>query len=288
MKLGKLLGIGCAMLLCASGVQAATPAKEIFGHIANPTGGSPQIFGSYAKGCIAGAQALPETGPTWQAMRLSRNRNYGHPELVDYLVKLSQAARSQAGWAGLYIGDMGQPRGGPMLTGHASHQIGLDADIWMLPPSRLNLSRQERENISSISVVTSDYMHINSNWTVGHFKVLRAAASDPRTARIFVTPAVKLAMCQMEKGDRGYLHKIRPWWGHNYHFHVRLKCPAGSPGCQNQTPVDASNDGCAWAQDFYDMYVAKTKPVPPSTGGGGKKPPLTLATLPPQCSQIAQ
>jgi hypothetical protein len=39
------------------------------------------------------------------------------------------------GWGkGLYIGDISQPRGGPMTSGHASHQIGLDADIWMLPP----------------------------------------------------------------------------------------------------------------------------------------------------------
>jgi murein endopeptidase len=30
---------------------------------------------------------------------------------------------------GLLIGDMSQPRDGPMLYGHSSHQIGLDVDI---------------------------------------------------------------------------------------------------------------------------------------------------------------
>ena len=63
-------------------------------------------------------------------MRLSRNRNWGHPKLVEFLERLS-AKGAKVGWPGLLVGDMAQPRGGPMLTGHASHQVGLDADIWL-------------------------------------------------------------------------------------------------------------------------------------------------------------
>ncbi len=287
MKFRKLFSIGAAMVLSAAALQAEPLAKEYFGHVQASNGGAPQSIGQYAGGCISGAVQLPETGPTWQAMRLSRNRNWGHPQLVDFIQKLSVRARNEAGWAGLYVGDMSQPRGGPMLSGHASHQVGLDADIWALPPTRLNLSRQERENISSISMVTGDYKNLSNNWSEGHFRVIRAAAQDPRVARIFVTPMVKIAMCQMEGGDRGYLHKIRPWWGHNYHFHVRLKCQNGSPGCVNQTPVDASTDGCAYANEFYGMYVAKTIPVPPSKPAP-KKPPLTLSRLPAQCAALVR
>ncbi len=276
-----------ALGLCASSLQAAPLAKDYFGHVNGPTGGQASSFGSYARGCISGAVQLPETGPTWQAMRLSRNRNWGHPQLIDFIQDLSQRARNEAGWAGLYVGDLSQPRGGPMLSGHASHQVGLDADIWALPPSRLNLSRQERENISSVSMVTSDYKRLSNNWSEGHFRVIRAAAQDDRVARIFVTPMVKIAMCQMEGGNRGYLHKIRPWWGHNYHFHVRLKCQPGSPACQNQTPVDASTDGCAYANEFYGMYVAKTIPVPPSPPAK-PKPAKTLDWLPQQCRALVQ
>ena len=133
----------------AAGAQAA---KQLFGAQRTPAAAQPAPFGGYAKGCIAGAVELPETGSTWQAMRLSRNRNWGHPDTIAFLKDLSAQAARQPGWSGLYIGDISQPRGGPMLTGHASHQIGLDADIWMLPPQRLNLSRNERENISSISL----------------------------------------------------------------------------------------------------------------------------------------
>ncbi len=189
---------------------------------------TPLPYGSYAKGCLAGGVQLPETGPTWQAMRLSRNRNWGHPETVAFLKRLSAKAARQPGWNGLYIGDMSQPRGGPMLTGHASHQIGLDADIWMLPANNLVLSAAQRESLSSISMRRSNGAFVNSSWTRAHHEILKAAASDPAVARIFVFPGAKVQMCNDEKGDRDWLRKIRPWYGHHYHFHVRLNCPKGA------------------------------------------------------------
>ena len=141
----------CIALGMALPAQAAPLANKLFGAADTPSQTESMPIGSYARGCSAGAVELPESGPTWQAMRLSRNRNFGQPVLVQYLMDLSVTA-TQIGWNGLYIGDMAQPRGGPMTSGHASHQIGLDADIWMLPPDRLNLSKSEREEISSIPV----------------------------------------------------------------------------------------------------------------------------------------
>ena len=87
-------------------------------------------------------KALPINGETWQVMRLSRNRNWAHPDLVALLERLAAKARKDAGWPGILVGDMSQPRGGPMLTGHASHQVGLDADIWLTPMPNRQLSRE--------------------------------------------------------------------------------------------------------------------------------------------------
>ncbi len=53
------------------------PARQVFGAQVTPSAGPAEPHGSYAGGCLAGAVALPETGPGWQAMRLSRNRNWG-------------------------------------------------------------------------------------------------------------------------------------------------------------------------------------------------------------------
>lgn len=266
------------------GVQA----KQLFGAKRGGSGQLPRPHGSYAKGCIAGAEQLPETGPTWQAMRLSRNRNWGHPEVIDFIKKLSVKASKQPGWKGLYIGDISQPRGGPMLSGHRSHQIGMDVDIWMLPPKRLNLSRRERETISSVSLRRANGAYTNDKYTRQHHEIMKAAAQDPRTARIFVFPGAKVRMCKEEKGNRAYLRKIRPWWGHHYHFHVRLKCPANAKGCVNQA-APPPGDGCAEAQQWV-RNILNPPPPDPNAKKVTPKPrrELTMRDLPRQCVNVLQ
>lgn len=270
-----------------AGPLANVQAKKLFGTKSAATPQSAAAFGSYAKGCLAGAGQLPETGPTWQAMRLSRNRNWGHPELVDMVKKLSQFAAQQPGWNGLYVGDMSQPRGGPMLTGHRSHQIGLDADIWMLPPTSLSLTRNQRENISSISTRRAAGAYVNSAWTRSHHEIVKAAAKDPRVDRIFIFPGAKVQMCDDERGDRSYLSKIRPWFGHHFHFHVRLGCPDGARGCVNQAPPPAG-DGCDAAREWQANIISPPKAKPGAKPAAPAKPrrELVLADLPRQCKTV--
>ena len=180
------------------------------------------------------------------------------------------------------MGDIGQPRGGP-VAGHASHQIGLDADIWYLRPSRLDLTTRERERISANNVRAADQRHVNANWTRANAAILEAAARDPRVNRIFVTPPVKLQMCaDAPRRDRAWLGRIRPWWAHEDHFHVRLNCPKGAAGCVPQAPVPAG-DGCKgvtwWLTDAL-------KPPDPNAPKPKPTPPLQLADLPEQCTQV--
>lgn len=276
-------------ILIALPLSAAPEAKQLFGAVNKGSAQRPAPIGSYAKGCVAGTVQLPETGPTWQAMRLSRNRNWGHPETIDFIQKLSAKAARLPGWKGLYIGDISQPRGGPMLTGHRSHQIGLDIDIWMLPPTRLNLSRRERENISSISLRRAKGAYVNDKFTRQHMEVMKAAAQDRRTARIFVFPGAKVAMCNAEKGNRNWLRKIRPWYGHHYHFHVRLACPRGARGCVDQAPPPAG-DGCADAQKWVNDILNPPKPKPRDPNAPKPKPrrEYVLSDLPQQCANVLQ
>ncbi|MEM9061428.1 MAG: penicillin-insensitive murein endopeptidase [Pseudomonadota bacterium] len=225
----------------------AEPAHTLFGRHKAPSAAAPAAFGSYARGCLSGGMQLRETASGWQAMRLSRNRNWGHPEMIAFIERLSVKAQ-QIGWPRLYVGDIGQPRGGPMKSGHRSHQIGLDVDIWLRQPSIEKLSRKDRERIGSHVVVAKDGISMNRYWTQSHHEVIRAAAEDSAVARIFVNAAIKRAMCREEKARNGrieapWLRKVRPWHGHNAHFHVRLACPAGSPGCRDQAPPP-SGTGC--------------------------------------------
>ncbi len=273
--------------LVAADVTAAPLAKQLFGAKSAPSHQRPAAYGSYAKGCLAGAVQLPETGPTWQAMRLSRNRNWGHPVTIDFIRDLSAFAARQPGWKGLYIGDISQPRGGPMLSGHRSHQIGLDVDIWMLPAGRLNLSRAEREKISSISMRRAKGAYVNDHWSRAHHRIIREAARDRRVARIFVFPGAKVQMCKDEKGNRAWLRKVRPWWGHHYHFHVRLKCPRGLRGCVDQAPPPPG-DGCAEAQKWVDniLHPPPPKPRDPKAPPPKKRREYVLADLPRQCVSV--
>lgn len=275
-----------AALLLPLAATAQTPAKEQFGAMRAASAHKPAPFGGYSAGCVAGAQHLPETGPTWQAMRLSRNRNWGHPEALDFIRDLSGFAARMPGWNGLYIGDISQPRGGPMLTGHRSHQIGLDIDIWMRPADRLDLSAREREAIPSISMRRNEGAFVNGNWTGAHHAIIRQAARDPRVARIFVFPGAKVQMCHDEPGDREWLRKVRPWWGHHYHFHVRLACPRGARDCVDQAPPPPG-DGCAEARQWVDR-ILNPPPPDPNPPKSAPRRELTLVDLPRECAAVLQ
>src|SRR6202051_562790 len=207
-------------------------ARELFGRKVLPAAMPTRVVGFYAKGCIPGAEGLPINGETWQVMRLSRNRYWAHPDMVALIKRLAAKAHKDAGWPGILVGDMSQPRGGPMLTGHASHQVGLDADIWLTPMPDRQLSRNEREEMSAVMMVRSDRLDVDPKvWTPGHLTVIRDAAMEPRVERILVNAAIKKALCRDAKGDRSWLSKIRPMYGHDYHFHIRITCPAGAKEC---------------------------------------------------------
>ncbi len=251
----------------------------------------PSPIGSYSLGCLAGGGELPETGPTWQAMRLSRNRNWGHHSTVAFVKELSEKVATFDGWKGLYVGDIGNPRGGPMMSDHRSHQVGLDVDIWLFPPDRLDLTVEERETLSAISVRSQDLRSVNDFWRPTHMDVLRTAAEDPRVDRIFITAPAKIWMCARAGDDRDWLQKIRPYWGHHYHFHVRLKCPADAPDCVTQKPSVAwlsnGGDGCDETLDWWITDALKPPdpdaPEPPKVRGPRD---FVMAELPASCQAV--
>lgn len=268
----------------AAAVPAKAIAKELFGGKAQPAPLQARSIGFYAHGCLAGAVALPVDGKTWQVMRLTRNRNWGHPDLISFLERFSAKLPQVAGWPGIMVGDLSQPRGGPMLTGHASHQVGLDADIWLTPMPNRTLTGDERESISALMMVRDDRTDIDpKNWTPSHLKVIKAAAEDPAVDRIFVNAAIKKALCREAGADRAWLDKVRAYWGHDYHMHVRIHCPAGSTECEKQPPVSAG-DGCGKELDYWFQWSV-LHPLP-SLIPAKPKPPLTMADLPAACRQV--
>jgi penicillin-insensitive murein endopeptidase len=242
---------------------------------------TPQSIGTYTSGCLSGAAILPKEGLGYQVMRLSRNRFYGHPELTQFIEKLGQATAAQ-GLGALLVGDLGQVRGGPTLSGHRSHQTGLDVDIWFMLSQQAmqrSLTLSERESWSAPSVLAADGDSIDlRQWTGANAKVLELAATMPEVDRIFVNASVKRELCLRRVGNSPWLRKIRPWWKHDDHFHVRLKCPAGNAHCAAQEPLPAG-DGCDASLAWWFSDEAKN----PAKGGKPSPPPPPLPAL---CSRV--
>ncbi|MCL6608050.1 MAG: penicillin-insensitive murein endopeptidase [Geminicoccaceae bacterium] len=274
-----------SLLATAAAADDTVPAKQLFGAVtapAPPLPGAARVIGSHAKGCLAGGTALPVDGPGWQAMRLSRNRNFGHPRLVALIERLAREARAD-GWPGLLVGDLAQPRGGPMRTGHASHQIGLDVDIWLTPMPDRRLSEEERETLPAVSMLREGTRTVDpSRFGPRQVALIRRAASYPEVARIFVHPGIKQALCEAAGADRGWLAKVRPWWGHDSHFHIRLRCPEGEPLCRDQDPPP-DGDGCG-AELAWWLSDEPWRPKPP----GPPPRPITLAELPAECRIVLE
>ena len=158
-------------------------------------------------------------------------------------------------------------------------------------PDRI-LTEQEREDMTAVSMLKDPFEVDPQVFTLLNVKLIKRAASYPQVARIFVHPAIKKALCQMAPQvgkDRAWLGKVRPWWNHHYHFHVRLACPPGMDGCENQKEV-AGDDGCG--QELVNWYAMLKKsaidtakaPVPGAKWVG--KPPLKMAQLPKECATV--
>lgn len=273
--LKKLLTTGL-LLVAASGQVQASPWEKA----KTPTNGASNSIGEYANGCLAGGQRLPLQGEGYQVIRAERGRYYGNQAMITFLKDLTHTSH-QLKLGNVLVGDIAMPRGGRFSSGHASHQTGLDADIWLRIPEK-PLTAKQLKTVSALPMVdVKNYKIIEKNWGSEQAKLIQLAASDDRVARIFVHPVIKEQLCKTPSKDRGWLRKVRPWFGHYYHFHVRLHCPEGSQYCEPQTPPPPG-DGCgkelaSWSPDY---------PKPAVTKPAVKPAPKPVKVLPAQCRAV--
>jgi penicillin-insensitive murein endopeptidase len=227
-----------------------------------PSAGPALSIGTTSCGCLQGAATLAASGPGYEVLRLGRNRRFGHPTLVAYVRRLGATAKA-AKLGPVLVGDLSQPCGGPTPSGHRSHQTGLDADIGFVAPAGVRagrLSASAREQLSPLAVVDAKTHQKTSAWTPKVADLLALAAADSAVDRIFVDPAIKQIMCEGANAKAPWQSRLRPWWNHHDHFHVRLKCPADSPLCVPQEPP--LDDGCGKSLAWWfseDATATRTK-----------------------------
>jgi len=245
-----------------------------------PSDGPARSIGTYNRGCIGGARALALQGPGWRVMKPERARYFGHPVLLEVVSTLAGFVQSKRLGA-LRIGDLGQPRGGPAPSGHASHQTGLDVDIGyaVSPPAEGEYWR---------SMVDAPRGRVTADFGAAQLKLVRQAALDERVDRIFVNPVIKRTLCARApkpEAERAWLRKVRPWWGHDEHMHVRLRCQSGSPDCQDQAALP-EGDGCDKLSWWFTRRKRAPEPVAPPEPAPAPNPKPARPLPPPACDAV--
>ncbi len=203
-------------------------------------------------------------------MRTDQRRYFGHPDLVQFIQRLSNQVHNK-GMGTVLIGDMGMPAGGRFNGGHASHQTGLDVDIFLqLPQTRWTSSQLLKPQ-------ALDWSPAMASMWCRRYGARKSASLSSWRRKIAKLPASSStrrlnSSCAPDAGsDRQWLRKVRPRFQHRAHMHVRLRCPAGSLECEDQAPPPPG-DGCgAELQSWFEPPkpgstppVKKTPPLPPS------------------------
>ena len=227
-----------AAVSAATFTVTSTAPDNMFAKVKKPAGTPPAIHGSYARGCIEGAGALSLQHEGYTVMRPSRNRFYGHPALLALIERAAAGAPKETH---LLLGDLSQPAGGPMPYGHAAHQIGLDVDVWLTPEGlrqKTKVTEEAREKVEMQTVLDGTRKQLDpKRWHAKFADQILWFASQPEVDRIFVHAAIKKKLCETHRTHPA-LKKVRPWYFHDSHFHVRIRCPAGQTACESQAPVN--------------------------------------------------
>lgn len=197
-----------------------------------------KAVGFYTDGKIEKATLLPEKGEAFQQVYTERDTHWGTGMIVSMIENASEYLVTK--WypgTVVMIGDVAKKFGGDIGT-HASHQSGLDADIPYIGNKGFDRVIANGEVKSSF-----DYM---KNWQFLRLIANQKIVQDGRTTtvlnRVFMNPVIHKGFCAWAQKsdllknplDQEIMSRIRPWEGHDKHFHVRLKCSPHYPACRNQ------------------------------------------------------
>lgn len=257
-------------LLMAILIPLAAPADTTpnpWSQVSSPASGPAESIGAPSAGCLRGGIALERKGKGFQLMRPERKRNYGHPRLVTLLRQIgSEFASSKK--PKLMIGDLGQPRGGPTMSAHATHQNGLDADIWYAGKAAPMVDKKKFKTTRAFSK--------------NQIALLKRFAESEEVDRILVHFAIKRELCSRQASEP-WIRKLRPWFGHDHHFHVRLLCTAYDATCKRGDPIPEGN-GCDKTLEWWFSDEARAE----EAKNLGKQQNPVMPALPEVCNSLVK
>jgi penicillin-insensitive murein endopeptidase len=271
------------LILCQMvSVTWASATPNPWAKATQPASGAAESIGSPGAGCLRGAVKLNEDAMGVYLMRPQRGRSYGHPHLVQLIQTVGREFANKKA-PPILIGDIGQPKGGPTMSAHASHQNGLDIDIWYFRPKSWigrRVSLKQRAKLSAVGMVDKKHLKVNDLFESNQVELLRAFAEKPEVDRILVNFSIKRYLC-LNHSKEAWIRKIRPWFGHDSHFHLRLKCDAKDISCKNGEDIPHGN-GCDSSLDWWWSDEARQE----EKKNFEKQSAPVMPTLPSQCDSV--
>jgi penicillin-insensitive murein endopeptidase len=212
-----------------------------------------EAIGSYSNGSLSNADALPLKGPGFLKLFVPRKRNFSTIELNTLLKDAAkELARLYPEGERLQIGDQSAKKGGA-ISGHASHQNGLDVDIAYLRKNHREQSPNATAGFDEEFVLkgsVSKNFDLERNWAA-----LKLFSRLGELNRVFMDVEIKRALCKYAeshgelKAEAETLRALRPWPNHANHMHVRIHCPRGNSRCLAQE-APPPGPGCSASELF--------------------------------------
>jgi penicillin-insensitive murein endopeptidase len=203
-----------------------------------------QAIGFYSNGRLHAASSLAMDGPGYMHFNVERNRHYGTAGLITLLESAAAEIREKRPEGErLQIGDIAAEHGG-VVSGHVSHQNGLDADLIYFRLDHLEAWASGDHFVTPKGTLSDNFD------TERNFELIHILVASGRVNRIFMDPVIKKGFCSYAAAHGGInsaadtLRRMSPYPNHQDHMHVRLTCPPTSPQCQAQTPEVPAGDGC--------------------------------------------
>jgi penicillin-insensitive murein endopeptidase len=201
--------------------------------------GQISLIGSPNAGRIQHPARLPDEGKGWLKLFLPRDRAWGSAALVRLLRGAGNEIENLfPGRSRLQVGDMSAAEGGK-ISGHRSHQNGLDADLAYYDLNDLEQDPQLTTGFALDMVqkgTVSPRFDLERNW-----HLIRILAQDPAVQRIFIDRHLISALCfyalEQTQADLALIFaKLGHFANHSDHLHVRLNCPAHQRRCVSGRP----------------------------------------------------
>jgi penicillin-insensitive murein endopeptidase len=214
-------------------------ALHVFGILFSFNSFAGEAIGYYSNGSIKHSHSIDDYKKSGVVKLFkSRGQNFGTSDIMRALTGLAKHMKTTYPTIErTQIGDISAVEGG-RIPRHKSHQNGLDADVVYYRVNELSQSPQYPEWAEDFVVkskLTKNF-HIERNW-----EAMKYLVHNHDVGRIFVDSAIKKALCEFanQKGEleseTEVLRRLRREDAvHMHHFHLRLKCPAGSPDCESQ------------------------------------------------------